>query len=185
MAMSKNASTIIIPGEIWNDEKVDLTRAIATGVTAPAWTVIPGSVTGGWGFANSQSDELSFNCQISHKVKPGSILKPHLHWVPSTTNNNNVRWNLIWNGALIDGAFTTDGTDPVTAPTGGLVKHYITTFTDISGFSVPSTILTFKLQRLGNDPADSFTGVAIALSFDVHYLSDRDGTTTVIPPWDT
>lgn len=164
-------------------------REIVGGATAPNWTNLStGSAVGGWGFLKNQDDQTQMNIQLPHGVKPGSVLKPHIHWSPVSATGGDVEWEFSWAATGIDGTFTNLVTEtPVLAPAGTAAgKHIITTFPDISGHSTPSAAILCRLRRLRNTAGrGTYDNTAVLLFSDFHVLIDRDGTTTVDPPWDT
>lgn len=129
---------------------------------------------------NNQDDEsLHFSIQIPHDWAVGTTLHPHLHWYPKSTDTGSVVWELEHVAAAIDTAFPVAVTSSVKtqAAVGTLNQHQIVEFDLIDGkYLNISSMIHFRLTRLGGDGDDDFADDAVAGEFDVHYQRDSNGS---------
>jgi len=141
--------------------------------------------TNGYFLFDAAGTELVFLvAQLPHSYKPGSTLRPHLHWAKSTSAAGNVMWQLDYKwakiGEVIDASFTTLSTTSAVAgtpDTNAAGKHLISSFGDISGAGAQlSDILVMKLSRIGGNAADTYGADAIMFEFDIHFESDISGS---------
>jgi hypothetical protein len=196
MALRKNGSTVVIPGEVYVDMYPTIVRE-SSGGTAPTFEFLGtgGGVSrvGGWGFGHTADDIMQFNLEIPHGVKPGSLVEFHIHWTPLVANGN-VAWSFSYSGLPVD--LTSDGAawpNVVTLPTiyspatNVAGRHLFTEIAaDIGGLAYPSAVLLCAVRRLGSsDGLDTNGGMAVVVSIGGHVLIDRDGSTNDHGPWDT
>lgn len=128
---------------------------------------------------NADDESLHFSIQIPHDWAVGTTLHPHLHWYPKSTNTGDVVWELDHVAAAIGDSFPASATtsEKTQAASGTLNNHQIIEFDLIDGKDLNiSSMIHFRLTRLGGDAADTFTGDAIAGEFDVHYQRDSNGS---------
>ncbi len=120
--------------------------------------------------------------QMPHNWKKGTAIHPHIHWTPTTTNVGDVLWQLDYQIAAINGTFSDSYTTlQVTNSTGGVNnKHFLCEFASInmSAFTGVSAMIMWKISRIANDGADTYTGDARLLEFDFHYEIDKPGSFT-------
>jgi len=188
--MSVNRTSNITPNEVgpptnsgivWDDLRVPMENTrINPANSEPAFEQI-GS-TGLYSFAfdaaNNDDESLHFVAQLPHGYKEGSDLHPHIHWLPSTTNTGNVVWELDYVAMAIDGTMGTVQTlEATVAADGTALKHQVDELGAIDGDGLGiSSMLICRLTRLGDDAADTFTGIAYAMEFDFHYQMDTIGS---------
>jgi hypothetical protein len=123
---------------------------------------------------------------VPHDYVANSSFEPHIHWTPKNSGTGVVAWGLEYNLATIGGTFSQAGTlfanSQYPASTGGTLianRHYMTEFGHISGAGLGiSWILNARVFRdaTGAGTADTYASDAYGLSFDVHYLSDGQGS---------
>ena len=128
---------------------------------------------------NDADESLHFVAQLPHSYKEGSDLEFHVHWSPSTTNTGNVVWELDYAAITIGGTLSSVSTltDTIAAD-GTAFKHQVSDIDDIvsgTGLGI-STLLICRFTRLGDDGADTFTGVAFAYEVDFHFQLDMMGS---------
>jgi hypothetical protein len=135
-----------------------------------------------WEFTTN--DQAFFTCQIPHSYKPGTSLKPHVHWTPGDRGTaetvKTVAWKLDYAVANIDGTLDASANVDLTDTcTGTNDKHEIS----LSG-TIPGTGLTISAMlvcRIYRDAGDSWaTNTAgncpILLEIDFHFEIDRLGS---------
>jgi len=123
-------------------------------------------------------EELFFEVQLPHGYDEGSIIVPHVHWVPTgAAASGDVRWGLEYTWANIGGSFGTTNSVGVTDTAGSQYDHQIASFGDISGSG--KTISSVILCRLYRDPDhedDDYGDDAAVVSIDIHVLHDSLGS---------
>lgn len=167
---------IIFDRNFWDD-----LRFPAQGINPPGAASDPtvDTTDGCLVFSASAENIIGVVVQMPHDWKAGSSISPHIHWSPSNTDNKNCRWKISYQIAQINGAFPGTWTEEtITQAAAGVADtHQLAEFTDISmaGYTL-SCILKILITRLGNDGADTFTGTAKLLEFDLHYQRDGFGS---------
>ena len=160
-------------------------RFPATAVNPPGQASDPDFDTtrGGWLFDAGGTETLFIIGQLPHLYKEGTSIRPHVHWVQE--NAGDVLWQLDYkwfnNGEAYPANFTTiDTTDKafdysVNSPQIDICQ--ISAFPEIDGTGMrASSIIVTKFSRIGGDASDTYTGDALMIEFDLHYLSDGHGT---------
>ena len=172
--------TLLFSGDatIWDDLRFPVTTINPAG-SEVAMTF--DTVNFGYLAAPNSVQDVAIIVQMPHSWKEGSIIAPHVHWNPTTTNTGNVLWRMQYKWTNIDGvdvgSFTT--LDVLVAASGTIGQHQITFFPAISGVGKTiSSIISIKLQRVGTDPSDTYTGSALFKEFDVHFEMDSLGSHT-------
>lgn len=134
----------------------------------------------GFSFRDAQSDYLIMSGQLPHRWKEGSDIYPHIHWIQAL--NLNVVWQLEYRwynvGDNVPGSWTLHGTSLRQAKlyTSGSM-HQITGFDKIRGEGKTiSSLIDFKITRLGNDGSDNYTAAALFKGFDFHIIIDSFGS---------
>lgn len=140
---------------------------------------------------NSASNEqqVFFSIQMPHNWKEGSTVYPHIHWSPQTSGTGNVVWGFEYSWVNYDPTtpIVFPNTSTLTATTDAITsssvdKHLITGFSSITPNANQgkiSSILMCRLYRNSSNAADTYTGNAALLSFDLHYEIDALGSATL------
>lgn len=132
------------------------------------------------------TDVVGMICQMHHRWKLESTVRPHLHWFQNANNVPN--WLLAYrkykNGDAIPASWTLviSSGESFTYSSGTILQ--ITTFGDIdmTGIDTVSDFIDFKLYRDTNNVstlfagADPYSGTALAKEFDIHYQIDSSGS---------
>jgi len=173
----------LTPGTRIQSTTWDDLRFPASGLNAPGPTAAPDtdSDTGLLLFDDGSTEVMSGVAQMPHAWAEGTEIRPHVHWIQSATGN--VLWQLeyrliqAYNGTF-PAAWTTisNATAVGTYPGSGDYIN-ITAFPaiDMSGFRISSMVI-FKLSRVGGDASDTMTGDAALLEFDIHYQINAFGS---------
>ena len=172
-------------GPLWED----MLTAISSGRTgvanAPNWTAFgPTGTNSQWVF--SLDDYIQLNgFHITHDVKPGSKIYPHIHWTTDGTDTNTVKWRLSY--TLAKGhnqeAFPADATiDLEQAGSGIAWQHMISEVSDAAAIDMPEidTLIVIRLERVTNGGTDN-TDDVFGIFVDLHYQKDRFGTPQKAP----
>lgn len=134
-----------------------------------------------WFFRNGQGVEaMSFTVQMPHDWIEGTVIYPHVHWVPKTTGTGNVQWNLDY--SWVDLNETTPETFPSITTTSAVTvgpftqnNHLLSPLTTLNvgidgvGKS-KSSVLICRIWRDSGLTNDTYNADAGGLSIDFHYL---------------
>lgn len=153
----------------WDDLRVSLTRA-TTGANQPSLATFRDTLQA-QSFSASAVNEMFFEVQLPHSWALATEVRPHLHWSPgNSTNAGTVRWVLEYSWANVGSAFPASATLTVDQAAAGVAySHQIASFGALSGAGMAaSSLMQCRLARIGNATQDTFTGVAFALSVDLH-----------------
>ena len=173
---------------VWDDYVVPIVGANAAGIAPPTLVKVNDDGAGSTGvyyysFAHNSEKEVFFTVQLPHRYKPGTAIRPHIHWGPTTTGTGGVVWGLeycISNRAVAAGntvIIKATGQAP-----GALMTQVITSLPEIAGTSmVESTLLNCRFFRASGDGADTYGAGAVAMSFDVHFEVEKLGTVEEYP----
>ncbi len=165
---------------VWEDLRFPATAVNPTGAPNPM-----SFDSDNVGFLASQNGTqcIAVVAQMPHSWKAGSDIEAHIHWGPTTTGAGNVVWLLEYRWVNIeanDASGWTEMSHLVVAVDGAAYKHQMDSFGTISGAGKNiSSIITFRLSRLGGDAADTYGSPAILKEFDLHYEQDTIGSRTM------
>jgi hypothetical protein len=167
---------------VWDD-----LRFPAQGVNPPGVASDPDVDTsdGTLLFDDGSTEVIMGIAQMPHTWKPQSNIRPHIHWTPISTNTGDVYWQLDYKiaevGGVFPGSWTTLNVADTAAGTAG--THQVAGFGSISmtNYTRESLVIIWKVSRIGGDAADTHTGDAKFLEFDIHYQSNKLGTVTEFP----
>lgn len=132
-----------------------------------------------WFFRNGAGVEaMSFTAQLPHNWKAGSIIYPHIHWVPRASGAGDVQWNLDYSWADLNQ--TTPATFPAVTTSSVVVtgpftanNHLMTPLTPgnvgIDGTGkIVSSVLICRIWRDSSLASDTYNADAGGLSIDFH-----------------
>jgi hypothetical protein len=165
----------------------DITSQVDTrlGATNPAWTQIGAGPFYAYAFA--VNDECYANFHIPHDIVPGSDIHLHVHWLPSGTSTNNVKWEWYYSFAkgFNQAAFNTTGT-AITAEQAGpgtAYQHMVTetAAVTIAALTEPDGFLLTRLRRVAASGAANADTIFV-ITTDLHYQTNGQiGTTNKAP----
>lgn len=133
----------------------------------------------------TKEQQLMFTVQMPHAWSNGSTIYPHIHWSPGDNNSGAVVWGLEYTWIEYNSAspeqFTTTTiitttSDPVS---NSQYDHLLTSFPSITPNTSQdniSSILLMRIFRNSSNAADTYTGSAFGLSFDIHYEINTAGS---------
>lgn len=156
-------------------------RMPAVGINPPGAATDPtlDNTDGRWVFSASATNMLALQAQLPHGWVEGTIIEPHVHWSPTSTNTGNVLWRLEYKVASVWGAFPSEWTtiDSVSPANGVSDQHVIADFVgiDMTGHTL-SCILLIKLSRVGGDASDTYADTAKLNYFDIHFKQNSLGS---------
>lgn len=165
----------------WNDISLSA-DALRLGASSPDVVSVPGTSLTVRAFDGLGTlEELDGVFEIAHTTKLDTLLRPHIHWLPTTADAGAVKWNLEYSISNIGEAITTSTTISVVDATNETAwEHQVIEFPtiDITGYSINAQI-KFRLFRDPTDVNDTYEADAGLLSFGIHYETDGDGSRTV------
>ncbi len=143
------------------------------------------STTGLLLFDPGRTETVGGVAQLPHSWKEESTVRPHVHWQKTTSAAGNVYWQFdyeVWNNgdtALLTYANTLFSTSPVagTPDNNTANEILITSFGDIDMTGMTASSLIFwRLSRIGGNAADTYGADARLVEFDIHYEIDSFGS---------
>lgn len=164
---------------LWNDYNVT-SFALGAGASSPDLITFLGA--GNLvihAFDGTSTAEQLYGCiELLHDYKEGTDLRPHIHYVPTTSGAGNVKWNLEYSLASNNVTFPSTTTIAVVDTVSGIAwRHKAVEFPVISGAGLTiGTQIMFRLFRNPSDVQDTYTGDAGLLTFGLHVQIDSDGS---------
>jgi len=136
----------------------------------------------GVGFAGTGTtvEQLFGATELLHDWKEGSNIELHLHWMPTTSDTGNVKWQVEYSWANALGTFGAPTSISKVVPAEGTAwKHYLDDFTDIVGTGMKiGSYFVFRLFRDPADAQDTYEADAALLAIGIHYETDTLGSRT-------
>lgn len=179
---------------VWDDLRVAASSTKLGGSKDPDYAVFLTNGSGSQGvfalrFDKAAEEEVYFDIQLPHHRKASSSLYPHVHWAPTTTQENTfVSWGLEYSWADINEEFTNTDIIYGNVPVGGITTltanhHLLTPLPIIDGTGHDtgvgvSSMLKCRLFRdaAGTGATDDYNYDAILLEFDLHIEIDSVGS---------
>ncbi len=178
---------ILYTDTYWDDIRVPLTNTFLNpSKSEPAFEDMgDGIFVFAFDTGNDSTESLHFIVQVPHSYKEGTDIDAHIHWAPSSTNTDDVVWKLFYkiapNGHETSAFSAIDSIRVVTAANGTALSQQITELGSVDGTNIKvSTIIIGNITRLGDAPADDFTGIVYGLEIDFHYQIDSPGSTYIL-----
>jgi hypothetical protein len=172
----------LTPGTRVLDPTWDDLRFPASGLNPPGPIAAPSvdSDTGLLVFADSATNTTAGVAQMPHAWAEGSEIRPHVHWLQPAAGN--VLWQLEYRliqayGGTFPATWTTitASTAVGTYPGGNFVNITAFPAIDMTGFRI-SSMVVFKLSRVGGDALDTLADDVSLLEFDIHYQINAFGS---------
>lgn len=179
-----NANSSNGPGG-WDDLRAPATAINPAGIVSPP-TYDTSSV--GYSFSATQDQRIDVIFQLPHGWKRDSNIHPHIHVRPLANSNGNVVWQLhtSWsNNFGTQPEWTITNTNQIISNGAGNIILKESKFT--LGNSVPpvnsveSSVVKYKLLRMGADGTDTYAGAILFDEFDCHYYNEKAGTDPEYP----
>jgi len=169
-----------IDDQAWDDLRFPAQGIDPTGGTSDAdRDKVDSTYIGTLLFDSTSAQLIAGIAQMPHSWKEGSVIRPHIHWMPTDANTGNVVWKFSYVLANVNGVFqdsyleltVTDAAD------GNANKHQITGFGEIDMTEYKlSTIMLWRITRLAANESDTYGADARLLEFDIHYQIDALGS---------
>ena len=174
---------------VFRDQQVtywDDLRFPATAVNPPGAVSDPDVDTdnGTFLFSATTTERIALIAQMPHGWLEGSLISPHVHWSKTTSASGDVAWQIEYQIAGVNAVFPGSWTSEIvyntvagTPDTDTVDKHLISSFTDIDMTGeLLSTVILFRISRIGGDSGDTYGADARLYEFDVHYQIDGVGS---------
>lgn len=164
---------------LWNDINMPAS-ALRLGASAPDAIGILGS--GGieaLGFdGNATTESVNGAAEILHGYLEGSDIEFHVHWMPTTANAGNVKWQLEYSWQNVNGTFSNPTIiDVVDAASGTVWGHHLSPFAAIDGTDkIVNSAVVFRLFRDPSDGQDTYGDDAALIQVGIHYQIDVYGS---------
>ena len=162
----------------WRDFNFSPSSLGTTFGSNPDIVQIPGTNLEVAVFAGSggTTEEVSTVIELNHEYAEGTDIRPHIHWAPTTTATQTVRWQLeyaiVANNTVVSSSTTIFVDD---ATSGNAFEFTAVEFPVISGSGLEIGNQVFF--RLFRDPAgDTYTADAAVATFGFHYQIDTNGS---------
>lgn len=172
-------------GPLWDDNLTSLTPGKVPASAAPTWTAFgPSGICFQWVFGIDDHIQTA-GFHITHDIKPGSLIYPHVHWSTDGTDANTVKWELSFTYAKGHNqeAFPADITVTLEqAASGTAWQHMIVEALDAQAFVAPEVdaLIIMDVKRITNGGTEN-TDDVFGLFVDLHYQKDRFGTPQKAP----
>jgi len=129
---------------------------------------------------NKPSEIIYLIGQMPHGYRPGTPLRPHLHWQQAVATAPTWGFEYKWYnvGDSVPASFTTDTSSSLELPYTSGNMHQISAFSEIDGAGMrESSILLMKVYRTDN----AVSGDILVFELDLHYISEKTGTVPEFP----
>ncbi len=181
---SVRADAITYTDTYWDDLRMPLTNTYLTPTKSEPEFEDTGDGIFAFAFdtGNDSTESLHFIAQLPHNYKEGTDLEAHIHWMPSSTNTDDVVWKLFYKtfpeGHAVSAITALDSARVVVAANGTALSQQETELATIDGTNLKiSGMIIGNITRLGDAADDDFSGIVYGLEFDFHYEIDAPGST--------
>lgn len=153
--------------------------ALTRGGSAPDLINVSGTSIQTLGFNGVNTlEQVSAVLEMNHNWAEGTLLRPHVHWLPTTANAGNVVWQLEY--AIVQDGDTVPASTTITvtqAASGVAWQQQFATFPtiDATGFTIGAQAF-FRLFRDPTIGADTYGFDAAIATFGIHVLLDTLGS---------
>lgn len=174
-----NEITGFFPGYNYNDINLG-SVSLGTGAGAPDNVTISSSGLIVKGFdGNVTTEQIYGSVEILHSYQEGTDIIPHVHWMPTTANTGNVKWQLEYALFKNNGTVTsTTTTITVSSSANGLAwEGILAAFSIISGTNITiGDQLVFRFFRNPTDGADNYGDDAAVNTIGFHFKQNTLGS---------
>ena len=164
---------------LWNDINIQ-SASFALGAVAPDTINFFGAGgIRGLGFdGNATTERIHSSGEILHGYLEGSDIEFHVHWMPTTANAGNVKWQIEYTWINVDGTFSNPTTLTTIEAAGGTEwHHHYTDFVAIDGTGREiGSAIVFSLFRDPTDGEDTYSDDAAFIQLGIHYQVDVYGS---------
>ena len=169
----------------WDDLRFAPDAFNPLGIAGPP-TLDNATVPGTWLFSGTTENNIAATRQVPHRWQAGSTMQPHIHWEKTTTAAGSPLWQECYSIANVGAVFPAYS---AWINATNAVRHADTVrmraLDKFPELTMPnkreSCVINVKIRRLPTDPLDNYGDDARFVEFDIHYLSDKDGTEEEYP----
>ena len=172
--------------ELTNSSWDDL-RFPAQGIRPPGQITDPDieTDTGFFLFDAGGTEIIAGIAQMPHAWKEGTAVDPHVHWQKTTSAAGNVLWQIDYEVINVNDVAVMDyGSQNQSATVNTITPDDNTAhralITDIGDIDMTgktfSSLILWKISRIGGDVLDTYGADARLLEFDFHYQIDSLGS---------
>jgi hypothetical protein len=179
----EEANECVLLGNLeWDDLRFPAQGINPAGaVAAPAVDTTEAAFPGTLLFDNATPELVCGVAQMPHEWVEGTNLRPHVHWMKTTSAVGNVVWHLYYrviNRGVASEAWVGPVVGETELSTGDVADvEGITTFGDLPmPYLVTSKMLAWRLYRKADDAADTYGADARMLELDFHYQKNSLGS---------
>lgn len=164
----------------WKDIDLGII-GLAHGASAPGIGVVGGGTIQYLLFDGIATLEaVSGVVEIQHDIVL-NVVKPHVHWFPTTAAAGNVKWNLTYTINNVGQSEPAETTVSVVTATPEAIQATVSGFPDIDVSGVThGAQFSFRLWRNPADAADTYGADVAAKTFGLHVEIHSLGTRTTI-----
>jgi hypothetical protein len=172
----------------WDDITADLGSGKIAGANTPTWGTFRDGIDA-YAFATGALNELWITFHVKHDYSDGTLVYPHVHWAPTTTDTGVVRWGFEYTvqKGHDQGAFPASTTVYVetNVSSSSQYQHFISEVADADAFDAfeADTLVLMRVFRDGGHGNDTFGAAVSAFTADLHFQKDRIATPNKVPPF--
>lgn len=156
--------------------------ALSRGASAPDLINLSATSIQTLGFDGVNTlEQVSTVLELNHNWAEGTIIKPHIHWYPTTSAAGSVKWQMEYVIVASDGVVPASTTISVIQSAGGVAwTERFASFPDIdaSGYLIGSQ-MHIRIFRDPADGDDDYGADAALATFGLHVLLDTLGSREV------
>ena len=186
--VSVDPDGLIITALGWKDNLASFTSANVAGANVPAWAQMRDGIYA-YSFSASLMNELWLNFHIDHDYAPGTVLYPHVHFVPSANASGVVRWGIEYTYAKGHGQQKFPATTTVyVEATIGATDQYLHIISEVvDGDAIPADeievdgVVMTRIFRDAGHVNDTYPNAVFGIYADLHYQTDRLATIAKAP----
>ena len=164
-------------GKSFNDINLG-SIGLGKGASAPGNVVISSTNIEVLGFDGGATTEQAYGTiELIHGYKEGTVIHPHIHWMPTTDGIGNVRWQLEYAITNLSSAIVSSTTIAVSSSATGIAwREIFTDFPEVSGTNLTiGNQICFRLFRVPTG-VDNYADDAAVLTIGIHYEQDSLGS---------
>lgn len=166
---------------LWNDINMPVS-ALKLGSSGPSTiNILASGGVEGLGFSGGALvQSVNGNAEILHGYLEGSDIHFHAHWMPTTANSGDVKWQLEYSWAKINDNFAAPTIiSSIDAASGTPWDHQLAPFAAIDGAGMTiNSAVQFRLFRDPTDGEDTYGFNAALVQIGIHYQIDVYGSRT-------